>query len=143
MHPMNGGPNMQKTITMACIMDCPMITVHAGKHYKALINSGLAISFLQYSTYQNIEDSFKTPIQPTTAKLNTANGLPMTALGMTALHLQIAEFKFTHNFVICDRLPDTEIIFGIDIQKKFSISYAWDKEKNCYIQRVGKFLTYT
>ena len=36
-----------------------------------------------------------------------------------------------------------EIIFGIDIQKKFSISYAWDKEKNCYVQRDGKFLTYT
>ena len=67
----------------------------------------------------------------------------MTALGMTALHVQIAEFKFTHNFVICNRLPDMEIIFGIDIQKKFSLSYAWDKEKNCYIQRDGKFLTYT
>ena len=51
--------------------------------------------------------------------------------------------KFTHNFVICDRLPSTEIIFGIDIQKEFSISYAWDKDKNCYIQKEGKFLTYT
>ena len=67
----------------------------------------------------------------------------MTALGMTALHLRIAAVKFIHNFVICDRIPDTEIIFGIDIQKKFSFSYAWDKEKNCYIQRDGKFLTYT
>ena len=45
----------------------------------------------------------------------------MTALGMTVLHLKIADFKFTHNFIICDRLPDTEIIFGIDVQKKFSI----------------------
>ena len=122
-------------------MDCPTITVHAGRHYKALINSGAAISLLQYSTYQRIEDSFKTPIQPTTAKLNTADGSPVTALGMTALHLRIAEFKFNHNFVICDRLPDTEIIFGIDIQKKFSLSYTWDKEKNCHIQRDGKFLT--
>ena len=59
-----------------------------------------------------------------------------------ALHLRIADFKFTHNFIICDRLPDTEIIFGIDIQKKFSISYMWDKEKKCYIQRDAKFLTY-
>ena len=67
----------------------------------------------------------------------------MTALGMTALHLRIADFKFTHNFVICDRLSYTEIIFGIDIKKKFSISCAWDKEENCYIQRNGKFLTYT
>ena len=124
-------------------MDCPMITVHAGKHYKAVINSGATISLLWYSTYENIEDSLKTPIQATTAKLNTVDGFPMTALGMTALHLRIAEFKFTHNFVICDRLPDMEIIFGIDIQKKFSLSYAWDKEKNCYIQKDGKFLTYT
>ena len=36
-----------------------------------------------------------------------------------------------------------ELIFGIDIQRKFSMSYAWDKEKNCYIQKEGKFLTYT
>ena len=67
----------------------------------------------------------------------------MTTLGIAALHLRIAEFKFTHNFVICDRLLDKEIIFGIDIQKKFSLSYAWDKEKNYYIQRDGKFLMYT
>ena len=65
----------------------------------------------------------------------------MTTLGMTALHLQIADFKFTHNFLICNRLPDMEIISGIDIQK-FSLSYTWDKEKNCYIQRDGKFLMY-
>ena len=124
-------------------MDCPTITVHARKHYKALIDSGAAISLLHYSLYQHIEDSFKTPMQPTTAKLNTTNGSPMTALGMTALHLRIKDSKFTHNFVICDRLPYMEIIFGIDIHKKFSLSYAWDKEKNCYIQRDGKFLTYT
>ena len=67
----------------------------------------------------------------------------MTTLGMTVLHLRIAEFKFTHNFIICNRLPDTEIIFGIDIQKKFSIPYAWEKAKHCYIQKDGKFLTYT
>ena len=141
--PHEWGPMSWETITVACIMDCPMITIHAGKCYKALIDSGALISLLQYSNYQNIEDSFKTPIQLTTAKLNTANGSHMTALGMTALHLQIAKFKSTHSFVICNRLPDMEIIFGIDIQKKFSLSYAWDKEKSCYIQRDGKFLTYT
>ena len=85
----------------------------------------------------------KTPIQPTTAKLNTADGSPMMALGSTVLHSWIAEFKFTHNFIICDQLPETELIFGIDIQKKFSLSYAWDKDKNCYIQWNGKFLVYT
>ena len=67
----------------------------------------------------------------------------MMALGSTALHLQIAEFKFTHNFIICDQLSETEHIFSIDIQKKFSLSYAWDKDKNCYIQWNGKFLVYT
>ena len=66
----------------------------------------------------------------------------MTALGMKALHSRIVEFKFNHNFVICNRLQDTGIIFGIDIQKKFSLSYIWDKKKNCYMQRNGKFLTY-
>ena len=48
-----------------------------------------------------------------------------------------------HNFIICDQLPDMELIFGIDIQKKFSLSYAWDKDKHCYIQQNGKFLAFT
>ena len=44
----------------------------------------------------------------------------MMAFGMTALHLRIADFKFTYNSIICDRLPDPEIIFGIDVQKNFT-----------------------
>ena len=108
---------MQESITVAHIMDCPTRTVHAGKCYKAFIDSGADISLLQYSTYKNTEESYKTPIQPTAAKLNTADGSPMTALGMTTLHLRITEFKFTHNFVICERLLYTKIIFSIDIQK--------------------------
>ena len=75
---------------------------------------------------------------PQQQKLNTASGS-----AMTALHLRIADFKFTHNFVICNRPPDMDIIFGIDIQEKFPLSYAWDKEKNWYMQRDCKFLTYT
>ena len=139
-----GEPNTEETITVVYMMDCLTITVHTGKHYKALIDLGAAILLIRYSTFQHIDNSFKTPIQTTTAKLNTGDGSPMSVLGMTALHFRIADFKFTHNFVICDRLPDSEIIFGIDIQKKFSISYAWNKEKkNCYIQRDGEFLTYT
>ena len=111
--------------------------------FKVLIDSGAAVLLIRYSTYQLIDDTFKTPIQATTTTVNTADGSPMTALGMTALILRIAKFKFTHNFIICDRLPDTEIIFGIDVQKKFSLSYAWDREKNCYIQKDSRFLTYT
>ena len=120
-----------------------MIMVHASKCYKALIDSGTYISLLWYSTYKNIGDSYKTPIQPTTTKLNTADGSLMTALGMTALLLRIVKFKFIHNFVICDRFPDTKSILGIDTQKRFSLSYTWGKEKNCYVQKDGKFLTYT
>ena len=117
--------------------------VHAGKCYKAPIDSGATISLLRYSPYKKIEDCYKTPIQPTTAKLNTADVSPMSAIGMAALHLRIAQFKFTHNFIICDQLPETELILSIDMQQKFSLSYVWDKEGNCYIQREGKFLVYT
>ena len=105
-----GGLPKRKTITIAHITDCPTITVHAGKCYKALIDSGATISLLRYSTYNKIEDCYMTPIQPTTAKLNSADGSPMSAIGTTALHLRIAEFKFTHNFIICDQLPETELI---------------------------------
>ena len=83
------------------------------------------------------------PIQSTAAKLNTADGSPMTILGSTALHLCIADFTFTHNFIICNHLPDTEFILRMDIQRKFSLSYAWDKDHQCYIQRNGKFLSFT
>ena len=103
----------------------------------------LLFHYFKYSTYKRIEDCYKTPIQPTATKLNTADGSPMTTLGSTALHLQIADFKFTHNFIICDLLPDMKLIFPIDIQKKFSLSYTSDKGKNCYIQWNGKCLAFT
>ena len=140
---MNGGPNTEETITVACIMDCPTIMVHAGKCYKTLIDLAAAISLIRYSTYQHIDNSFKTPIQPTTAKLNTADSSPLTTLDMTALHLRMADLKFTHNFVICNNLPDTEIFLGIHIQKKFSISFAWDKEKLLHTKRWKIFNIYT
>ena len=120
-----------------------MITVHAGKDYQALLDPGATISLIRHSTYKQTEDCYKTPIQPMAAKLNTADGSPMTTLGSTALHLQIADFKFMHNFIICNQLPDMELICGIDIQKKFSLSYAWDKDRQCYIQWNGRFLTFT
>ena len=67
----------------------------------------------------------------------------MSTIGTMVLHLRIAESKFTHNLIICDQLPEMELIFAIDIQRKFVLSYTWDKEKKCYIQIEGKFLTYT
>ena len=124
-------------------MDCPTIMVHAGKCYEALIDSGATISLVRYSTYQNIDNSLKTAIQVTLIQFNTADGSPMTALGITTLQLQIVDFKFSHNFIISDRLWDMELLFGINVHQKFTLSYAWDWEKNFYIQLEGKFLTYT
>ena len=140
---MGKGCPKEKLLPLQYITDCPTITVHAGKCYKALIDSGATISLLRYSLYKKIEDCYKTPIQPTTAKLNTADVSPMSVIGMAALHLRIADFKFITNFIICDQLPETELILGIDMQQKFSLSYAWDKEGNCYIQREGNHLVYT
>ena len=137
------GLSNDEVITIAHITDCPTVTVHVGKCYQVLIDSGAAISLIRHSTYKQIEDCYKTPIQSTAAKLNTMDGSPMTILGSTALHLCIADFKFTHNFIICNQLPDTELIFGIDIQNKFSLSYAWDKDQQCYIQWNGRFLAFT
>ena len=124
-------------------MDCPTITVHMGKHYKAHIDSGAAISLVRYSTYHTIDNILKTAIQETLIQLNTADGSLMTALGIMTLQLRIADFKFSHNFIICDRLPEMELLFCIDVQKKFSLSYAWVREKNCYIQKESRFFTYT
>ena len=134
-------PN-EDTITIAHIMDCPIVTVHEGKCYQVLIDSGATISLIRHSTYKQIEDCYKTPIQPMAAKLNTADGSPMTTLGSTALHQCIADFKFMHNFIICNQLQAMELIFGIDIQK-FSLSLTWDKDQQFYIQQKGRFLTFT
>ena len=112
-----GGPPSNKQVTVASIMDCLPITGHTGKHYKALTDLGAAILLIRYSTYQSIVSSLKTPMQATTTKLNMADGSPMMALGLSALHLRIANFKFTHSFFISSRLPDTEILFGIDIPR--------------------------
>ena len=85
-HSQRGLPN-EDIITIAHITDCPTVTVHAGKCYQALIDSGATISLIRHSTYNQIEDCYKTPIQPMAAKLNTADGSPMTTLGSTVLHL--------------------------------------------------------
>ena len=120
------GPSSNKHVAIAIITDCPTITVHAGKHYEALTDSGAAISVDRYSTYQSMDNSLKTAIQSIFIHLNTADESPMTALGITTLQLQIADFKLLHTFIVYDRLPNTKILFGIDAQKKFALSYAGD-----------------
>ena len=63
----------------------------------------------------------------------------MMALGMTALHLRIADFKFTHNFIICDRLPDTEIIFGIVYKRNSHYHTLGTKKRIATDKRMADF----
>ena len=67
----------------------------------------------------------------------------MSALGMTALHLRIAEFKSKHNFIIGNQLPETELFFWNSHTKEVFYLLCLGQGKNCYIQKEGKFLTYT
>ena len=53
-----------------------------------------------------------------------SGGSLMSAIGTMTLHLRITEFKLTHNFIICYQLPEMDLIFGIDMQRKFSLSYV-------------------
>ena len=87
-----------------------------------------------------IEDQYKTKILPAAVHLNRS---AMSSLGKATLHLCIAKFKFSHTFVICDKLPDTDIIFGIDIQKRYSVSYSWDANKRIIHTEGRIILTYT
>ena len=71
-----------------------------------------------------IEDQDKTKILPAAIHLKTVDGPAMYLLGKATLHLHITNFKFSHTFVICDKLLDRDILFGIDIQKRYSLSYS-------------------
>ena len=84
---------------------------------KALIDSEVAISLVRYFMYLTIDNSLKTAIQTTLIQLNTKDGSPMTALGRITLQLRTADFKFSHNSIICDRLPKMELLFGIDYKR--------------------------
>ena len=67
----------------------------------------------------------------------------MSSLGKATLQLCITSFKFSHTFITCDKLLDTGIVFAIGIQKRYSLSYSWDADKQLFIQREGSFLTHT
>ena len=63
-HKWGGLPN-KDPVTVAHITDCPTIMVHTGKHYKALIDSGAAISLLRYSTYKKkLKTATRHPYNP-------------------------------------------------------------------------------
>ena len=108
------------------------------KDFKALVDSGAALSLASTSVYNMIEDHYKAKILPAAVHLKKADRLSMSSLGKVTLqHLHIANFKFSHTFFICDKLPETDILFGIDIQKRYSLSYHWDLDKQLFTQREG------
>ena len=81
------------------------------------------------------EDCYKTKILPAAVCLKTADGSSMSSLGKATLPHHIKNFKFSHTFIICDKLPENDHLFGIDIQKRYSLSYSWDMEKQLFIQK--------
>ena len=72
--------------------------------------------------YQNIDNSLKTAIQVTLIHLNTVDGSPMMVLGIMTLQLRIADFKFSHTCIVCDTLPDTELLYGL-FQETFNPNF--------------------
>ena len=52
------------------------------------------------------------------------------------VYLHIADFRFSDTFIICDKLPDIDILLGIGIQKRYSLSHSWDSDKQLFIQRI-------
>ena len=90
-----------------------------------------------------IKDCYNTKILPAAVHLKTDVGSSMASLDKATLHLCNANFKFSLTFIVCDKLPETDILFSIDLQKKYCVSYIWDSDKQLFIQREGSFLTYT
>ena len=128
------GGHLSIHYTIGLGSDCSKTTVHAGKRFKALIDSGAPLSLVHTSIYNMIEDQYKTKILPTVVHLKTVDGLAMSALGKVTLHLYITNFMLSHTFIICDKLPDTDILFGKDIHKRYSLSYSWDADKQLFMQ---------
>ena len=129
--------------TIGYVSDCLTVTVHAGKFFKALVDSGTTISLMNTGVYNMIEDHYKTSILPTEMNFWTTDGSPMSLMGKGTLHLWIVDFKFSHTFIICDRLVEADFLFVINLQNWYSLSYCWDSARHLFIQREGSFLTHT
>ena len=80
--------------------------MHAGKRLNAIIGSGAALLLVHTSVYNMIKDQYKTKILPAAVHLNIADGSAMSSIGKATLHLHITNFRFSHTFIICDKLPD-------------------------------------
>ena len=129
--------------TTELVSDCPTVTVHAGKRFKTLTDSGAALSLVHTCVNNMIDDQYKTKIPSAAVFLRHQMDHVMYSLGKVTVHLHIANFKVSHTFVICDKLLDIDILFGIDTQKRYTLSYSWNANKQLFIQREGSFVTYT
>ena len=67
----------------------------------------------------------------------------MSLRGKATFHLHSAGFTFSHTFIICGKLQETNFLFGINLQKRYSLSHCWDLDRQLSIYREGSFLTYT
>ena len=102
---MNGkGHSSNNHHTIGLVTDCPAVTVYARKRFKTLIDSGAVFSLAHTSIYNMIEYHYKTKTLPAVVCLKTADGSSMVSLGKATILLHIANFKFSHTFVICDKL---------------------------------------
>ena len=94
------------------------------------MDSGTTILLMCTSVYNMIEDHFKTSILPAALNFQTADGSPISSMGKATLHLQIADFKFSHTSVTFGKLRDTDFLFGIDLQKWYSLSYCVNSDRH-------------
>ena len=70
------------------------------------------------------EDHYKTSILHTGIHLKTADGSTVSLMGKAVLHVCIADFEFLHTFITCDKLQEIDFLFGIDLQKRYLLSYC-------------------
>ena len=115
----------------------PHSKVHIGNRFKALIDSGATLPLAHTSIYNMIKDCYKSKTLSAAVHLKTADGSSMSSMGKATLHLCTANFKFSHTFVIYDKLQETDILFGIDIEKGYSLSYSWGSDKQLFIHKEG------
>ena len=125
--------NPARNYTIGPVSDCPTVTVHARKRFKALIYSCAACSIACTMVYSMTQDHYKTKILPADIHLKKADGSSMSSLDKATLHLHTAKIQVSHTFIICDKLQDTDILFGIGIQKRYSLSHSWDSNKQLFI----------
>ena len=100
---MRGGQSSKPYYTIGLVSDCHRVTVHAGKRFKTLIDSEAALLLVCTSACNMIEECYTTKLLHAAVHLKTVDGSSMSSLGKAALHLCIANFKFSHTFIICDK----------------------------------------